>query len=66
MPKEFYRNFFAQVSPFVKLNYFCKRVGVRQPHLSLFIKDKAYDMFMSVENLELLYNAIKSELENVV
>lgn len=56
--KEDYRAYFAEVSKFLKMSYFCKLCGIQQQHLSTFIKTD-YSAIMSVDKCRKLYDCIQ-------
>lgn len=56
MSKDDYRTFFASCRYFIKINYFLKEFGIKQPSFSCFMKGN--DWSMSIENLEKLYIAV--------
>jgi transcriptional regulator with XRE-family HTH domain len=56
--KEDYRKFLRIVSPYLKLSFFCKRIGLSQSALSKFMKSDIFDYEVSIEKLNALYNDI--------
>lgn len=60
--KEFYRNFFVWCKPMIKLNYFCKLVGVQQSNLSYFMRNSCNDSMIELSKLDELYNLICNSL----
>lgn len=60
MTKEDYRAFFVSCMDFLKLNYFCKIVGIQPSRISTFIN--GYDNCMSIEKLEALRSVILEHL----
>lgn len=65
MTKNSYREFFANVKPFLKLNYFCKLSGVSQVSLSRFMKGSEWNYEISEERLHVLYSAIVDCLQKI-
>lgn len=65
MSKSDYRSFFANVKPFIKLNYFCKVCGVHPVNLSRFMKGSEWDYEISDEKLQDLYLSICNCLEKI-
>lgn len=64
--KEWYRQYFNQCKPYLKLNTFCKMCGVDQSALSKFLKDPLFDYILSLESLERLYVVTKDVLINLI
>ena len=64
--KNFYRTTLNSYKPYIKISVIAKECGLQQPNLSKFLKDRAYDDSMSLENLDLLYNAIKSKISCIL
>lgn len=56
--KEDYKAYFAEVSKFLKMSYFCKLCGIQQQHLSTFVKTD-YLAIMSLDKCVKLYNCIQ-------
>ncbi len=65
MTKKDYRAFFAQCKVMLKMNYFCKLVGIHPVNFSRFMKDSEYDWCISIEKLNELYDCIIGELEKI-
>ena len=63
MKKNDYRSFFASCRHFIKINYFLKQFNIKQPSFSCFMKGN--DWSMSIENLQLLYNAVCEACEKI-
>ena len=66
MSKSSYREFFADVRVYVKMKPFLKMCGIAESNFSMFLKDSAYDCFMSIENLERLKQCISVVLLKIV
>lgn len=66
MSKSSYREYFANVKEYVKMKPFLKICNIPEPTFSMFMKDSAYDCFLSVERLELLKNCISERLLKIV
>lgn len=64
--KEWYREYFNQCKPYLKLNTFCKMCGVNQSSLSKFIKDPLLSYTVSLDSLERLYVVTKGVLIDLV
>ena len=64
--KEWYRQYFAACKPYLKLNTFCKMVGVNQSSLSKFIKDPLLSYTVSLDSLEKLYIVMQKTLVNLI
>ena len=60
--KSWYRTYFADVSVYLKMNYFLKRANVNQPNFSRFMKSSAYDYLISLTKLNALYDEIHQKL----
>lgn len=65
MTKNDYRTFFANVKPFVKLNYFCKIVHISPVNLSRFLKGSDWDYELSLDRCRILYEEICSTFRNI-
>lgn len=65
MSKNDYRLFFDYVKPFIKLSFFCKKVGIANTTLSLFMRGDSYNYAMSIERCQELYNEIASTLNTI-
>lgn len=65
MTKDSYREFFANVKPILKLNYFCKLSGVSQVSLSRFMKGSEWNYEISEDRLHLLYSCIVDHLQKI-
>lgn len=57
--KSVYRAYLLEVKPFIKINAFCKMLGINQSAVSMFIKDSAYDHMVTAEKLNDLCNLIQ-------
>lgn len=66
MSKSSYREYFADVKVYVKMKPFLKLLGISESNFSMFMKDSAYDCFMSIENLERLKSSISERLLKIV
>ena len=60
--KSSYRSYFADVSVWLKMNYFLKRANVSQPNFSRVMKGSAYDYLVSLDKLKALYDVIHSKI----
>lgn len=58
--KEDYKAYFAEVSKFLKMKYYCDKVGIKSSHLSTFMNTD-YLAIMSIEKCQRLYNCIQEE-----
>lgn len=58
-----YRMFFANVKDVIKLNYFCKKLGINLSNLSTFINYGTHSI--TIDKLELLYNSIMDYLKEI-
>lgn len=65
MTKNEYRTFFANVKPFIRFRYFCKKVNVSPINLSRFLKGSEWDYEMSIEKCHILYEEIVNTFEKV-
>lgn len=61
-----YREYFANVSCFLKMNKFLKMVNIPSGTFSYFMKGPEYDMLISIEKLECLKNCIINTLSEIV
>lgn len=66
MSKNYYREFFASVSPIIKINYFLKKEHISQSNFSLFMKGEDFNRFMSLEKLSVLYDSVINEINEKV
>ena len=66
MSKSSYREYFASVKKYVRLRPFLDMCSISAPNFSMFMRDSAYDCFLSIEKLELLYETLRSELAKIV
>lgn len=66
MTKNDYREFFANVQPFIKINYFLKQLKINSANYYMFMKGDDWNRFLSIDKLEALYNAINQEIESKV
>lgn len=66
MTKNQYREFFADVSSFIKIYYFLKKEHISQSNFSLFMKGEDFNRFMSLDKLSILYNAVINEVSQKV
>lgn len=66
MSKSSYREYFADVKLYVKMKPFLKNLGISESNFSMFMKDAAYDCFMSLDNLERLKCSISEILLKIV
>ena len=64
--KKFYRTTLNNYKPYIKITVIAKECGLQQPNLSKFLKGEAYDDSMSLENLDLLYNAVKQKINYIL
>lgn len=64
MGKEYYRSFLIEVKPFIKLNFFCKVMGLNPATLSLFMRSNENDYMISVETLAQLESLIIETMRN--
>lgn len=60
--KSDYRQYFANVKDWLKMNYFLKIANVDQPNFSRFMKGDQWDYLISKEKLERLYEVIQKKL----
>lgn len=60
--KAWYRSYFADVSVWIKMNYFLKLAGVNQSSLSRFMKDPTFEYMVSLQKLEQLYQVISEKI----
>jgi hypothetical protein len=60
--KSDYRSYFANVSVWIKMNYFLKLAGVNQSSFSRFMKDQKFEYMVSLQKLERLYQEISSKI----
>ena len=63
MTKNDYREFFANVQPFIKINYFLKQLKINSANYYMFMKGDDWNRFLSIDKLEALYKAINLEIE---
>lgn len=64
--KEYYRTVLNEMKPYIKLSVIAKENNIHQPNLSKFLKDNAYDDTMSIDNLDILYKAVKKTILNLI
>lgn len=62
----YYYDLLNKLKPLIKLNYFCKKVGINQAILSKAMSDKAFYNFISEEKLSRLISCINSELFEIL
>lgn len=60
--KSAYRQYFANVKMWLKMNYFLKNSGVDQPNFSRFLRSEEFDYLISLEKLHRLYEEIQKKL----
>ncbi len=65
MKKSEYRDFFADVKPFLKINYFLKKEGISSGAFSLFMRGEEHDYCISLDRLERVYDDVVQTLENI-
>lgn len=65
MKKSDYRDFFASVKPFVKINYFLKRAGISSGAFSLFMRGESHDYCLSVESFQRIYDDLTDVLGKI-
>lgn len=65
MTKNDYREFFANVKPFIRFRYFCDKVKISPINLSRFMKGNEWDYEMSLEKCRILYEEIVNTFENI-
>ena len=65
MTKNDYRQFFANVKPFIKINYFLKRNNLSQSTFSVFMRGEFENYQISLDKLKVLYDDVIQTLENV-
>lgn len=65
MTKNEYRTFFANVKPFIKLNYFLKRNNLAQSTFSVFMRGEFENYQISIDKLKVLYDDIIQTLDKV-
>lgn len=58
--KDDYRSYFAEVSKFLKMKYYCDMVGIQPSHLSTFLRTN-YTSIMSLDKCRKLYECIQAE-----
>lgn len=61
MDKSSCRNYINQHKRFLNLKQICIECGVKQPHLTQFLKGSHFDIFLSVEKV----NAICDFISNI-
>ena len=61
-----YREYFANVSQFLKMNKFLKMARIPNGTFSYFMKGSEYDMLISIEKLETLKNIIEIKLSEFI
>lgn len=61
--KEFYRNAFISMLPMIKFDFFCKKCGIHQSNLSLFLKGSEFDNRLSDSKLNELLLCITEYIE---
>lgn len=64
MGKDYYRSFLIDVKPFIKLNFFCKVIGLNPATLSLFLRGRENDYMISTEKLSELESLIIQTMRN--
>ena len=60
--KSGYRTYFADVSVFLRMQYFLDRAGIHKSNFSRFMKDQTFDYLISIEKLDLLYQEIHAKV----
>ena len=63
--KNDYRLFFANVKPFIKINYFLKRNGIASSTFSVFMRGSHEDYQISIDRLKAIYDDICKTLTNI-
>lgn len=58
MSKAYIRALLEDLRPYLKLNYFCKMIGLNQSTLSLWMKSPNNDYMISVDRLNELVSVI--------
>lgn len=66
MTKNEYRQFFANVQPFIKINYFLKQLKINHSNYCMFMKGDDWNRFLSIDKLDSLYKAINQEVNEKV
>lgn len=66
MRKNEYRSFFAECKPLLKLNYFCREIGISPVNLSRFMKGEQWNYELSEATCKRLYDAITNKLQKFV
>lgn len=64
MSKSYYRDFLIEIKPFIKLNVFCKMIGLNPSTLSLFMRSPDNSYMISSERLSELCELILSTMRN--
>lgn len=63
MTKSDFRTWLIYIKPFIKINYFCKQLGINQSQVAMFMKGSDFDYQISIDNLYRLYNLINDTLK---
>lgn len=57
-----YRAYFADVSVFLRMQYFLDKAGIHKSNFSRFMKDQMFDYLISLEKLDSLYQEIHAKI----
>lgn len=65
MTKNEFRTFFAGVKPYIKISAFLDQIGIARTTFSLFMRGEAHNYQISLDRLQVLYDAIVNFCENI-
>lgn len=57
-----YRQYFASVKMWLKMNYFLKQVNIDSSNFSRFLRSDEHDYLVSIDKLNKLYEEIQKKL----
>ena len=63
--KEYYRQYFVECMPYVKLAAVLRDLGESKQNFSKFMKSESYDHYMSLDKLERIYNHLHDILTSL-
>lgn len=63
--KEYYRAEFNKLKKYLKLSHFATDCGIAYSNLSWFMKNNAYDHYMSIDKCDILLNYIKNYFNQI-
>jgi hypothetical protein len=63
--KEYYRQYFVECMPYVKLAAVLRDLGESKQNFSKFMKGSYYDHYMSLDKLDKIYNHLHNVLTNL-